>query len=218
VTPPRYNASSDDTHQGISTTSTCSHESTHHLVSSYAINAVIAASLISATQLVKPEWLEEVIRLGTLPAKSDGPNGTPLERTFSLPPATKFRPVLPGTLPPPLRSVKVWEPNEERLALFQRFKFIFVGEQGREVGGDMKELLRRGDGQLETFAVHEGKARWHEALSKSKRQVPQDDRGKALVIISDQKLMSASLGNSLWNEFVEVARRLSRVFRISPSL
>jgi hypothetical protein len=168
-------------------------------------------------QLVKPQWLEELVRLGTLPVE-EGSNATPLEQTFALPPVTKFRPALPGTLPQSLKSVKLWEPNEERLSLFQGLRFIFVIEEGREVEADIKELLRRGCGQWETFAVNEGPTRWYEALSESKRQISQSDREKALVIISDEKLMSASVGKKSWNEFVEVAKRLSLILLITVAL
>jgi hypothetical protein len=179
---------------------------THHLISNYAVDASIAKSLISATQFARPEWLHELIRLGTLSGEADD-NGISLEKTFVLPPLAKFRPALPASIPHEFKNLSIWEPNEERISFFRSFKFLFVGEKGREVQKDMRDLVERGQGEWEAFPANGGRAKWHQLLSKNVKKLSEVDSGKSLVIVGDQKAIKISIGTTAWAELVEECKR-----------
>lgn len=181
---------------------------THHLIPQFVSNPIVATSLISAAQFVKPEWLTEVIRLGNLPANDDPANGSSLEQNFSLPLETKYRPSFSTTLPPPLKVFKVWEPNEERINMLFGYRFLFVGEKGREVDSAVIELVKRGGGEYEVFDASKGRKKWHQAMAKGKaRQSQLADRQKGLVIVADTKAMEAAIGKEGWEEFTTEAQR-----------
>src|SRR6266852_566063 len=75
--------SSNSSALGVHVVRTLHPEITHHLVPSYALTPGHMISLLSAAQLVKPEWLSELIALSTLnPQEST----RALEHNFSLPP------------------------------------------------------------------------------------------------------------------------------------
>lgn len=174
---------------------------THHLTQSLAITRPIVTSLLSAAQLVRQDWLTELIRVGS--PTEDNPKGTSqLELTFSLPPESKFRPTFSPALPPALKMFKTWEPNEERLNMLRGFRFIFVGEKGREVDGDLRELVGRGGGEYEGFPVSSGKAQWHRILSKGKAKT---EGKKGLVIVAEEDVMRAAVGDA-WDGLVDEAK------------
>ena len=56
----------------------------------------------------------------------------PSQPNFTRPSADKYRPPFSQTLPPALKDFAKWAPNEARTALFNGFRFVFVGERGRE--------------------------------------------------------------------------------------
>jgi hypothetical protein len=184
---------------------TSSPEITHHLTSNYAVTPNTATSLISMAQFAKPEWLEEIIRLGSLPSG----NSTSLEQLFSLPPLSKYRPALPASLPHTLKRIKPWEPNEERVHMFKGLKFVFVCEKGREVEGGLKELVLRGEGESEMFMADNGRSLWRQVLEKwkgkgkgRKGQITKKD----LVLVADQKSLRVAIGTEEWEEFVDESK------------
>ena len=181
---------------------------THHLIPQFVSNAMVATSLILAAQLVKPEWLTEVIRLGNLP-DNDGPaNGSSLEQHFSLPSETKYRPSFGTTLPPPLKVFKAWEPNEERINMLLGYRFIFVGDKGREVDNAVIELVKQGGGEYEVFDAGNGRKKWHQALAKGKaRQTQLAEGQKGLVIVADAEAMKATIGKEAWEDLTKEAQK-----------
>lgn len=184
-----------------------SHSSiTHHLIPQYAANPVIATSLLSAAQFVKPEWLNELVRLGSLPVGSDPSNGSSLEQVFTLPPETKFRPTFATALPASLKVFKAWEPNEERVNMFRGYRFLFVGEKGREVEEMMTELVRRGGGEREVFSVDGGRQKLHRILAKGKAKLANmPENKKGLVLVADAKAIVTAVGSKEWEELVDEA-------------
>ncbi|RDB24208.1 Nibrin [Hypsizygus marmoreus] len=174
---------------------------THHLLSTYTAVPVVAASLLSACQFAKPEWLGEVIRLGSLPKNSDPSNGVALEQTFSLPPISRYRPAYSPSLSVPQKEFRVWEPNEERLSLFAGYRFLCVDEKARELDGDFKLVIERGGGSYETFDPSGGTAKFHKALVRG-----QAKEGKKLVVVGKEKSIIAAIGQDGWKELVAEAK------------
>lgn len=163
---------------------------THHLTPAFALTAPIALSLVSVATLVKPEWLTTLLSAGDS-----------LEATFVLPSPTKFRPTFTASLPIALKAFSVWEPNEERAGLFKDKRFIFVGEKGREVQEAVKELVKRGRGQYECFAVQGGKLGLHNVLAKAK------SKGKDVILVAEEDAMKAAIGTDEWMELEQEAAR-----------
>jgi hypothetical protein len=186
---------------GIHLVQTPNSHVTHHLTLNYIANALTATSLLSASQFVKPEWLYEVVRLGNLPKNSDPSSGTSLEDIFLLPQISKFRPNFSPSLPPSQKIFKVWEPNEERVNMFQSYRFICIGEKAREIESGMRELIHRGGGSLETFDVQSGVAKLHKALTRS-----QAKEGKKTVVVGDDDAMSTAVGKLAWKDLVVEAK------------
>lgn len=192
---------------GISVTPTSSPENTHHLVSNYAVNASIAASLMSATQLVKPEWLEELIRLGSLSVKNGSITCTSLEKTFLLPLVAKFRPTFPASLPHTLKTVNVWEPNEERLSLFRGYRFLFMVDKSLDIESSMKEVVVRGQGEYDCFQISGGRVKWRHALTKCKKKLSEHEDGKEMVLVGDAKIIAEKTGSEPWTQLTEESSR-----------
>ena len=174
---------------------------THHLLSTYSANPIVAASLLSACQFVKPEWLDEVIRLGNLPLSSDPAKGIPLEQCFELPPISKYRPGYSASLSLSQKEFRVWEPNEERMTLFAEYRFLCVDEKGRELSGDFRELIERGGGSFETFDPNSGRRSFHKALARG-----QAKEGKTVVVIGKRESIHAAIGKDGWEELVAEAQ------------
>ncbi|GLB42770.1 hypothetical protein LshimejAT787_1202190 [Lyophyllum shimeji] len=172
---------------------------THHLLPSYTAQPIVAASLLSACQFAKLEWLMEVIRLGALPKDSDPSQGVSLEHTFNLPPLNKYRPTYSPTLPTSQKEFRVWEPNEERLSMFSTYRFLYVDEKARF--GDFKEVIERGGGSFETFDATGGRTKFHRALTRG-----QAKEGKKQVIVGKQKSLVAAIGKDAYGELVEEAK------------
>lgn len=185
---------------GINVVHTFHPEVTHYLSPSFSLTVHMAYSLLHLARIVKSEWLEEAIRLGNLPPTDD----MSLEYTFALPQESKYRPAFSPSLPPPLKVFRVWEPNEERVQLFHGYRFLFVGEKGREMPGDLRDLVSGGGGQYEAFAVDSGRAKLHQVLAKGKQRIA--NNGKALVLVADEGNMIAAVGRDSWQELVDEAR------------
>jgi hypothetical protein len=185
---------------------------THHLLSTYVANASIAASLLSACQLVKPEWINEVIRLGSLP--DDDSSGTSsLEHTFLLPPTSKFRPSFSVSLLPAQKAFKVWEPNEERLNMLAGYRFLCIGEKGRELESDFRDIVERGGASFEAFDVTAGKTKFHRALTRGQAKA-----GKMQLVIAKEQGVQAAIGKDGWRELLGEARRYIGLFSLESKL
>ena len=157
---------------------------------------------------MKPEWLSELIRLGNLPIHDDPSNGSSLEQVFALPAETKFRPTFGASLPTSLKVFKAWEPNEERINMFKGYRFLFVGEKGREVEGVMTELVTRGGGNWVAFNVASGRKEWHHVLAKEKaKHAKVVEKQKGLVVVADANAMKVAVGSEQWEELVVEAKR-----------
>lgn len=187
---------------GINLVHTQNSHVTHHLTDSFTESAGIAASLLSLCQFVRHEWLSEVIRIGNLPA--DSSTDVSLEKTFMLPPVTKYRPTFSESLPASLKAIKVWERNEERINMFKGYRFLFVGEKSREIDSASMELLVRGGATYEGFNVASDKANWHSKLVKASGRT--NAGGKGVVLVADQDSMKAAVGNVDWQELVNEAQ------------
>lgn len=167
---------------------------THHLTSTYSLTPPIATSLLSAAHLVKPTWLTTLLHSGT---STDGPS--PLEINFTLPRVADYRPDYSPSVPSTLRTPRTWEPNEARLKMFNDYRVIFVGEKGREVTLELRELVKRGGGEYECCSVEGGRKALHSVLAKGQ------GKGKRLVLIADEPAMGAAIGQDGWMELVRVA-------------
>lgn len=165
----------------------------------------LATSLLSATQLVRAEWLQELIRLGTTPEDGHPFNLSPLEQTFVTPPESKYRPIFSPSLAHSLKSFKFWEPNEERLHLLKGYRFVLLSDGGGKVDEDMRELVTRGDGAYECFPLANGEAKWRQLLGKAKRKV--DEFDLKVAIIAREQVVQAIVGEDKWREMTDEAQR-----------
>jgi hypothetical protein len=159
-------------------------------------------SLLSAAQLVKPEWLSELLALSILDPRE---SARALENTFALPPESKFRPAYAAGLPPALKTFKAWEPNETRLYMFKGYRFVFVGEKEREIPAGFRELAKRGGAEYEAFTVSAGVVRWRKVLVKAK-SLAEEKSGK-VVIVADGGVMELAVGAEGWEELVSAAKK-----------
>lgn len=167
---------------------------THHVTSELALDPAVATSLLSLTKFVKPDWLQIVVERGT----SSDPSLS-LEHEFVLPSPSQHRPALSTSLPSSLQSYRSWEPNEARVDIFKPFRFIFVGERGREIAEDYVELVRRGGAGYACCAVQGGRKALHSALTKGK------EMGQELVLVANIEAMVAAVGQDEWEDIVKEA-------------
>ena len=194
---------------GINVVSDLDPNVTHHLSPTFHVSSSIAHSLLLAAQIVTWEWLREIVHLGELNGGGTS-GGISLEQSFALPPVMTFHPSFPPSLPTALRKLEVWEPNEERLNMFAGHIFLFVGEKGREVKADLKEVVLRGGGEYEGFDVNGGRRKWQQLLAKGQRRVSQMPQNrKGLVLISSHEDMTLAVGKDIWKEFTDEAEKYS---------
>jgi hypothetical protein len=157
---------------------------THHIASKYEVTTPVMTSLLCAAQLVKPEWLQELVRLGSTPAEDNSFGLTALEKSFVSPTESKYRPAFGPALPPALKSFKHWEPNEERLNLLRGFRFVLPAEDGA-VDAELRDLVVRGGAEYEGFNLNAGLAKWRQVIAKGKRKVEElRGAGKGLVVLA----------------------------------
>ena len=178
-------------------------EITHHLTAQYAANLITATSLLTLSTFVKPEWLQEVIRLG----KNEQATGVCLEDHFILPPESKFRPGYSPSLPQEQKKFGLWEPNEERVNLFHPCRFICLQEKPTDLDSDIRETIHRGRGTLETFDIHSGIPKFHRAITRS-----QAKEGKKTVVVGDADLMQTAVGEDTYAQFVTESKRWALFF------
>ncbi|KAF8639022.1 hypothetical protein AX17_001774 [Amanita inopinata Kibby_2008] len=185
---------------------------THHLISSYATTASIAASLLSASQFVKPEWLDEVIRLGNL--KDDDQSGdVSLEKSFVLPPLSKYRPNFSPTLQNSQKVFKVWEPNEERLNMLKSYRFFLLVEKVQQANSDMRDLIQRGGASYEILDIHWGKVKWHKALVRGSAKEDQK-----LALVGDIDALKAVVDEHDWHDLLHEVEIFGLPFVTSETL
>ncbi|KAF5331812.1 hypothetical protein D9611_008906 [Ephemerocybe angulata] len=187
---------------GINLVPQSSPEVTHYLTPELSATPSMAAALISSAHLVKPEWLHEVIRLA--PA---------LEATFSLPLVTKYRPVPGANLKEEWRAYGIWEPNEGRLHIFHDYRFLYVGEKARGVPLDVRQMLERGDGLVESFEVGSGVDKFRRAVSRGKAK-----EGKKLVLVGEERALEAAVGKEALQELVQEAKSFGLSFNSADTL
>ncbi|KAF8634326.1 hypothetical protein AX15_000986 [Amanita polypyramis BW_CC] len=168
---------------------------THHLTSSYAASASVGASLLSASQFVRPEWLEEIIRLGT--TEQDSSDQSALENAFALPPLSKYRPSFSPKLHDSQKVFKVWEPNEERMNMLNNYRFFLVSEIPYATGSDAKDLIQRGGGTYEVLNIHAGKTKWHRALVRGNAK-----EGQKLVLVGNKDSLKAAIDEHDWQDLI----------------
>jgi len=166
-----------------------------------------SASLLSLCQFVKPEWFQEVIRLGMLARGTDQSIGVPLEDHFLLPNENKYRPDFGMTLLPAQKALNIWVPNEERVNLFRACRFICLHEKTTTTDTELREVLHRGGGLLENFDIHSGIQKFRRALSRS-----QAKEGKKTVVVGDLDSMQLAIGADNWKELMTEAQRYVRRF------
>lgn len=178
---------------------------THHLVPSCALTPAHMTSLLSAAQLVKPEWLSELLALSILDPRE---SARALERNFAPPPVSKFRPAYAATLPSILKTFKAWEPNETRINMLKGYRFVFVGDKGLEIPAGYRELVKRGGAEYEAFTVSAGVVRWRKALLRAKA-LAEEKSGK-VVLVADGGAMELAVGAEGWDELVSAAKRYAQ--------
>ncbi|KAG1824497.1 uncharacterized protein BJ212DRAFT_531036 [Suillus subaureus] len=194
---------------GISTLASAHELITHHIAPKYEVTTPVMTSLLCAAQLIKPEWLQELVRLGSTPAENDSFGLTALEKSFVPPIESKYRPAFGPALPPALKSFKHWEPNEERLNLLRGFRFVLPAENG-EVDAELRDLVVRGGAEYEGFNLKTGLAKWRQVIAKGKRKVEElRGAGKGLVVLAKDSVIQRAVDDEKWKEMVADAASLS---------
>lgn len=209
--PPVRNSPSiprqDCASMGLSMVTTTHALVTHHITPKYELTVPLATSLLSAAQLVKSEWLQECIRLGTTEDDTNLFKSTQLEQVFNLPLESKYRPAFSPGLPPTFKSFKFWEPNEERLNFLNGYRFVLLANKNAEVDGDTRELCLRGGGEYDGFPLTSGHAKWRQMLAKAKRK--KEEVGINVLIVTDDRPIQATVGPTKWQEMVADAHTMS---------
>lgn len=168
----------------------------YHLTPTYSLTPTIATSLLTAAQFAKPAWLTDIIAHYT---SSDTTESQGQE--YVVPSISKYRPTFSPALPSGLKNHRSWEPNEARSKMLKEHRVIFVGERGREVNEEYKELVKHGDASYECCAVQGGRKALHSALAKG------FGKGKKIVLIAEQSAMVAAVGQDSWNEMIQEAAK-----------
>ncbi|KAJ7025383.1 proline-rich protein [Mycena alexandri] len=175
---------------------------THHITTTFAATTLHAFSLVISAAFVKPEWLNEVIRLGNLPLNSDPSSGLSLEQVFDLPPVNKYRPTFNASLAAEHKTVRIWDPNEERMSMFSAYRFYCMGEGKRQIDSDLREVITRAAGKIETLNVAGSNAseKFSKALTRCRAKTDQK-----LVLIADQEACQAAVGKDGWQKVAKHA-------------
>lgn len=179
---------------------------THYLTSQYAPTLSNAAALLTLACLVKPEWLQEIIRLGDAAAEStdaDEATRTYLEDHFRLPTESAYRPTFALALTPAQKRFTVWEPNETRLNMFKGCRFVCVREKATEADVALVDAIVQGEGAYEVVDVQMGVARFRLALGKGRRK----EGTSRMAVVAEAEAMQAAVGGEGWREFVDEAKR-----------
>ncbi|KAJ7784408.1 proline-rich protein [Mycena metata] len=175
---------------------------THHITTTFAATTLHAFSLVISAAFVKPEWLNEVIRLGNLPLNSDPSSGLSLEQVFDLPPVNKYRPTFSATLAAGHKTVRIWDPNEERMSMFSDYRFYCMGEAKRQIDSDLREVIERAAGRIETLNVagQNASEKFTRALARCRAKT-----GQKIVLIADEEACQAAIGKDGWQQIAKHA-------------
>lgn len=84
-----------------------------------------------------------------------------------------------------------------------------VSEKSREIDSELRELLERGDGAIETFNVQDGGAKWRKALSRGHAK-----ESVKMVAIASEDAMVAAVGSESWRELLDIARECVTSLRL----
>lgn len=140
---------------------------------------------------MKLEWLEKVIELCN---KSNTQDYIP-------PPLSKYRPAFSPSLAHQYKNFSIWEPDQRRNELFHGHRFLCVAEKDNDIDSTLREFVARGSGAIQTFCIFNGTLKWREAL---KRGTAKD---AVLVLVADQATVTASFGETGWQDLCEEASR-----------
>ncbi|EIW77814.1 hypothetical protein CONPUDRAFT_128770, partial [Coniophora puteana RWD-64-598 SS2] len=178
---------------------------THHIAAKFELNPLLMASLIAAAQVVRPDWLAGLVKLGNESVQENPYHCSALESEFAhLPEAKYYKPVFGAALPTDLKSFRHWEPNEVRMDLFGSFRFILLPGKDGKVDGDLRGLVVCGGAEYEVFEGSlTGSGGWQQVLARGKRKA--DSSGKILIIVGDQ----VALGKEAWNSVIAGAASLN---------
>ncbi|KAF9530072.1 hypothetical protein CPB83DRAFT_875297 [Crepidotus variabilis] len=173
----------------------------HHATAEYVADLRSSASLLSLCQFVRPEWLDELIRLGKLPRKDNQNKASSLEDRFLLPSETKYRPEFSSSLHPTLKNLNVWQPNEERVGLFRGLRFLCLQEKASSQDAELREVLQCGEGTLETFDIHSGPMKFCRALTRC-----QAKEGTTTVVVGNLEALQVAVGLDTWKKLLSEAQ------------
>ncbi|EIN04858.1 hypothetical protein PUNSTDRAFT_138057 [Punctularia strigosozonata HHB-11173 SS5] len=165
---------------GVHLTTSPMPSTTHFVTAKLSPSLLTATALLTLTKFVKPEWLAEVVALGKM---EEGQTRSSLEKQFTLPDEKlpKYRPSLPSVDSLPvclqdsvsankIRQWSTWDPDHDRnFDRFQDFfsdiRFVIVTHE-QEVKENVRDLILRGKGHYEGFALEWGRTRFHRVLVK----------------------------------------------------
>ncbi len=163
---------------------------THHITPTYSLTPAIASSLLNCARLVKPEWLQALVDAAT----SDGDGPAALEQEFILPSTAKYRPTFSPSLPSSLKNHRSWEQNEARNNMWAAYRVVFVANETPE---EYKTLVKSGGASYECCPVQ--RTSLHRVLAKAQHKADNT------VLIADETVLTAALGQDGWNELVQEA-------------
>ncbi|KAJ3861354.1 hypothetical protein EV359DRAFT_84422 [Lentinula novae-zelandiae] len=181
---------------GISALTIPHHSVDYHIIGAYSFSPEIGTSLLSQCNFVKLEWLEKVIELCN---KSNTQDYIP-------PPLSKYRPAFSPSLAHQYKNFSIWEPDQRRNELFHGHRFLCVAEKDNDIDSTLREFVARGSGAIQTFCISNGTLKWREAL---KRGAAKD---AVLVLVADQATVTASFGETGWQDLCEEASRYHKRF------
>lgn len=127
-----------------------------------------------------------------------------LEQEFRLPDPSQYRPEQSSDLPSSLKTTSAWTVNERRPELFKGWRFLFPCAKG-EVDAETRGLVELGGGEYEAFDVAGGTKKWEQSLTRNKRKA-EEDGGKRLAVVGDERSLRLSLGDST-QSFFDALRR-----------
>ncbi|KAL0579725.1 hypothetical protein V5O48_002289 [Marasmius crinis-equi] len=174
---------------------------THYITSAYSPTCQLAACLINGINIVKLEWLNELISV----ADSAFENSS-----FDLPGRSKYRPAFSSTLDSRHKRFEVWDPSDKRHHVFSSLRFLCAGEKNREIDPQLRFMIESGEGAIETFDVRctARKTKWNRALSRGKAK-----EGKTLVVLGEEPGIISAAGEDGWKELVDESRSFGLVFK-----
>ncbi|KAH8113069.1 hypothetical protein DFH11DRAFT_1602872 [Phellopilus nigrolimitatus] len=187
---------------GVKIVSTCRPEITHHLTPTLSTTPAIATTLLVPAQLVRPDWLTELLHLSETAASASG--HSMLEFDYRLPDEARHRPTFAPSLSAQLKTLAPWEPTIKRVELLKGWRFVFIGEKERELDSETRALVERGGGEYEAFDVSGGATRWRQVLARNKRKA-EAESGKGLSVIGETDTLKVAAGDT-WDSMLDVLK------------